>query len=284
VSRAQCQAIFITGTDTGVGKTVFTALLLAALHQRKNVDALAIKLFCSGDRDDALLLSATQRHTLSIDEVNPFYFAQPLAPFVAAELEGSFVVKKAALAAIERVIEKLNEVASAGAKHRYLLIEGAGGLMAPLGLRSAGCGNGKKPTPDAPFTALDLMRDLKCSSVVVAPNRLGMINHTLLTLSALRSEKIPVAAVVVSEIKGPAQPKGFSTRSEEHDISRGTNPEVLRRLISPVPLFSLRHIGGISADRDVKKRVTLLADAARQKQLKKIADAIISSTSQAQPS
>src|SRR5579859_7771518 len=75
--------IFITGTDTGVGKTVFTSLLLH--HLRKSgVYALAMKPFCSGGRGDVWLLRAMQDGELSEEEINPFHFPEPVAPLVSA--------------------------------------------------------------------------------------------------------------------------------------------------------------------------------------------------------
>ena len=70
--------IFVTGTDTGVGKTVLTAMLLTYLR-KKGANALGMKPFCSGSRGDARLLRACQKGCLTLDEINPFYFDKPLA-------------------------------------------------------------------------------------------------------------------------------------------------------------------------------------------------------------
>src|SRR5438477_7771150 len=78
--------IFITGTDTGVGKTVLTACLLDHLL-KSGVDAIAMKPFCSGNREDVELFQAIQEHRLSDAAINPFYFADPVAPLVAARKE-----------------------------------------------------------------------------------------------------------------------------------------------------------------------------------------------------
>src|SRR5205823_6159208 len=77
------RAIFITGTDTGVGKTVLTACLLHHLLQ-SGMDVLAMKPFCSGSRADVDLLQALQGSRLPDQEMNPFYFSDPVAPLVAA--------------------------------------------------------------------------------------------------------------------------------------------------------------------------------------------------------
>src|SRR6185503_594355 len=75
------RTIFVTGTDTGVGKTVFAASLVYFLR-RQGFNALAMKPFCSGPRDDVMELQSVQRGVLSADEVNPFYFHAPVAPLV----------------------------------------------------------------------------------------------------------------------------------------------------------------------------------------------------------
>src|SRR6476469_2720446 len=75
--------VFITGTDTGVGKTLLTGLLLCHLRAR-GARALALKPFCSGSRGDAQLLHDLQDGDLTLEEVNPFYFPEPVAPLVSA--------------------------------------------------------------------------------------------------------------------------------------------------------------------------------------------------------
>src|SRR5262245_9717014 len=76
--------IFITGTDTGVGKTILTGLLVNHLRA-EGVHALAMKPFCSGGRGDVKLLRAMQDAELTEKEINPFYFPEPVAPHVSAK-------------------------------------------------------------------------------------------------------------------------------------------------------------------------------------------------------
>ncbi len=173
--------VFITGTDTGVGKTLLTGLLLARLRQTGR-RALALKPFCSGSRADVRLLKSLQRSELSADKINPFYFSEPLAPFVAARLHRRTV----GFSRVRRHIEQL-----AGSCD-CLLVEGIGGLLVPLGpWRSK---NSRKPSArwrqespgfEAGYTVLDLIAALWCSTVIVARNSLGTINHTLLTIRTL---------------------------------------------------------------------------------------------------
>src|SRR3954447_582296 len=160
----QARILFVTGTDTGVGKTTLTALLLAHLRQT-GAHALAMKPFCSGTADgwgDVELLGAIQEGELKAREINPFFFPEPLAPLVAARKHGKLIRKEA-------VIKRINEVAN---RCECLLIEGAGGLLAPLG---------------EGYNALDLIQELKCRSIVVAGNRLGTLNHTLLTVNMFKA-------------------------------------------------------------------------------------------------
>src|SRR3984957_4403591 len=151
--------LFITGTDTGVGKTVLTRLLAQFLH-RRGLNVAALKPICSGGRDDARALHAALGGALTLDEINPWHFRAPVAPSLAARLEKR-TVKLAPVLAHIRAWQK---------KSRVTLIEGAGGLLSPLG---------------EDFDSRDLITALRATPVIVAPNKLGVVNHVLLTLEAL---------------------------------------------------------------------------------------------------
>ena len=150
---------FITGTDTGVGKTALTALLTRHLRAQGRV-ARAVKPLCSGGREDAHLLRAAQGDALPLDEVNLWHFRAPLAPLVAARREGVKIRRGEMLSYLRRM--------RAGCD--VLLVEGAGGLLSPLG---------------EDFNARDLITALRATPLVVCPNRLGAINQALLVLAAL---------------------------------------------------------------------------------------------------
>jgi dethiobiotin synthetase len=162
--------IFVTGTGTAVGKTLFTGLLLCHLRAA-GVRAMAMKPFSSGDRGDAEMLWALQAGEVQLEEINPYHFRAALAPGVAARKEKRSV----RLAAVVAHIQKLSR------RCQVLLVEGAGGLMVPLGRG---------------FTVADLIAGLGCEVVVVGRNQLGVINHTLLTVGALQN--IGVKRVVVA--------------------------------------------------------------------------------------
>src|SRR5580692_10831432 len=116
------QTLFITGTDTGVGKTALTVLLVKFLRAR-GVNAAALKPVCSGSRDDARKIFKAMNGAISLDEINPWYFRAAIAPLLAARRENKIVKLSQVLARI-RAMQKRFDV---------LLVEGAGGLLSPLG-------------------------------------------------------------------------------------------------------------------------------------------------------
>lgn len=197
--------VFVTGTDTGVGKTLLTALLLFHLRQ-KGIHALAMKPFCSGGRADVRRLQALQRGELADGEMNPFYYPQPLAPYVAA--------KNGRQVQLHEAVERIQNVAQ---KCERLVVEGSGGLLVPLGEN---------------FTVADLIAALDCQVIITARNRLGTINHTLLTVKALQSIGITqdAMAVVLMSRRKP-------------DFSAQTNPRVLAKLLFPIRTLSLPFLG-----------------------------------------
>jgi dethiobiotin synthetase len=217
--------LFVTGTDTGVGKTVLTAMLLAFLR-RAGCRALAMKPFCSGARDDARLLQSLQKEDLTLDEVNPFYFARPLAPAAAARGCRQNVP-------LGVVLEKTHAVAS---QCDLLLVEGVGGVMVPLA---------------GDYTVRDLIGRLECKTIVVCPNRLGTINHTLLTAEALESAGIEGFTIAMMGVRKP-------------DISAASNARMIRRMLPLTPVFCVPYLGlrastGGAVKRNVKYLKKMLA-------------------------
>jgi dethiobiotin synthetase len=220
--RVQPEITFITGTDTGVGKTIVTGLLLAHVRQSSS-HAVALKPFCSGGRGDVRLLQSLQADELTLDEINPFYFREPLAPLIAARKHHRRIRLSDVLNHIKGILKKLeNRDSKTPSLHysarSYLLIEGSGGLLVPLG---------------EGYTVADLIAKLNCKIVVVAKNRLGTINHTLLTVRALQAaghEEIKV--VLVDSV-----PPRIATPDSGH------NANILSGLLTPVPLFTLPFLG-----------------------------------------
>jgi len=196
--------IFITGTNTGVGKTLLTALLLQHLLDA-GVEALAMKPFCSGGRGDVELLQAVQNSRLPDEEINPFYFAEPVAPLVAAR-------KTRRRISLTQVLEKIRAVES---RCERLLIEGSGGLMVPLG---------------EGYFVVDLIAELDCETIVVARNQLGTLNHTILTVNALQKRTKRSVKVVLMDGSQP-------------DFSASTNRKILLQTLAPVEVFGLPFLG-----------------------------------------
>ena len=203
------RTFFITGTDTGVGKTVLTALLAGFLRER-GLRVAALKPVCSGGRADARILRAALGGALPLDQINPWHFRVPIAPSLAAGRER----KRLKLAPV------LAHLRAVGKNFDVMLIEGAGGLLSPLG---------------AGFNSRDLISAMDATPIVVAPNRLGVVNHVLLTLEALPESLRPRACVV---LMAPPKP----------DAASPSNARLLKQLSVPA-IFRLPWLGDdFSAD------------------------------------
>jgi dethiobiotin synthetase len=163
--------LFITGTDTGVGKTVFATLTTVYLRQN-GFRAAALKPLCSGGRDDARTLRAAAGKVLSLDEVNPWYFRAPLAPVLAARKEKKRVRLREVVAYIRRIAKRFEVV----------VVEGAGGLLSPLGEN---------------FDSRDLIKALGATPIIVCPNKLGAVNQVRLVLESLSPDVKRDARIVL---------------------------------------------------------------------------------------
>jgi dethiobiotin synthetase len=190
----------VTGTGTGVGKTATTALLARRLSDTGTCVA-ALKPISSGDRHDAILLRAAAGSRLSLDEVNPWHLRKPLAPLVAAEYEGRIIECRDVIAHIHRV----------AGEAEFVLVEGAGGLLSPLG---------------RDFDSRSLIRGLRARPIIVAPNRLGALNDVLLTLDALPAAYRAMARVC---LVSPGR----------RGLVAATNLGFLRRRLAPAPVVDV---------------------------------------------
>ena len=206
-------SIFITGTDTGVGKTRVAAWLVRALRAA-GTDAVGFKPICCGGREDAVALAEASRNdecgmtndegtgaAVALNDVNPVWLRPPVAPYAAAMIEGR-------IADLALVREKFAQLRAA---HAAVIVEGAGGWLVPV-------------TRD--FSMADLAAEFALPVLVVAANRLGVINHTLLTLAAIRAGGMKCAGVVLNH---PHLPR-------VDDPAVITNRAVLEELID-VPLL-----------------------------------------------
>lgn len=197
--------IGVTGTDTGVGKSVVAAALVALLR-RQGRRVAAMKPVETGlapddPGSDAALLHRAAGGDDAMDDVRPVLLPEPLAPWVAAERAGTPVE----MAVLEEAFARLTEGRDA------VVVEGAGGLLVPI-------------TRDVSFDGLCVGWEL--DMVVVAANRLGVINHTLLTVRAAHDAGLRVRGVVLNQ-----------TSADAGGVAEETNPDALRELLAPVPVF-----------------------------------------------
>ena len=176
------KGLFITGTDTGVGKTFFACALAAYLKDsgyKVGVMKPAETGCDTGDGKftpaDAVALKEAAGCDVSLEKICPYQFREPLAPSVAAEREGRQIH-------IDRLMDTYYEISSA---HDITLVEGAGGLMVPL-------------LPS--YTYADFARVLKLPVIVVAANKLGVINHLLLTLEHASCKGLQVLGYVLNQL------------------------------------------------------------------------------------
>jgi dethiobiotin synthase len=185
-----------------------------------------MKPFCSGDRADVELLQSLQDAALPTRVINPFYFPEPVAPLVAARARRLKIRSQAALDAIHRVAQRCD----------LLLVEGSGGLLVPLA---------------ESFDVRDLIVGLACETIVVSRNRLGTINHTRLTVEALKDRDVQRIQIALMEQKSP-------------DVSAKTNGVILRDLLRDTPIISLPYLGSNAArTAAVKARAKKLKTLAR---------------------
>lgn len=190
------RGIFITGTDTGVGKTIVAATLARLLRVR-GLRVGVMKPVTSGCRvedgrllsDDAQLLCQASGVAYS-DDVAPYCLREPLAPAEAAKLDGVRID-------FSRIREAYDRLATTC---DFMIVEGAGGLMVPLA---------------GGMLVADLARQLGLPLLVVARPNLGTINHTVLTCFAARQMELPVAGVIINNF--PSSP-GLAERSAPHQI------------------------------------------------------------------
>ena len=201
---------FITGTDTGVGKTYATARLIRRLRAQ-GLDTVGYKPICCGGRDDAEILRAAADDALSLNEINPVWLRTPAAPYTAAMIEN----RPIDLALI------CEGFAALRARHASVLVEGVGGWLVPIAQR---------------YTVADLAAEFALPVVIVVKNRLGALNHAALTLHHVRSLGLTCAGLILNE--------GLLAAEDIHepqDIAMATNQGVLEDTLGVPILFKLAY-------------------------------------------
>lgn len=221
------QGIFITGTDTGVGKTFFNCALAALLRSyvykvgvMKPVETGCVEKDGNLFPEDAWRLKDASGCTEPIEIICPYRFPEPLAPSVAAE-------RARVMIDIDHLLAVYREIS---AKHDITLVEGAGGLMVPL-------------VPS--FTFADFARVGKLPLVVVAANKLGVINHLLLTLEHASCKGLRTIGYVLNQV------------TAELSLAAETNREVLSGLTGVPCLGEIPFASHADAQQDILKELDL---------------------------
>ena len=173
------KGLFITGTDTDAGKTYVSSLIVRALRNER-VDAVGYKPICCGDRNDALEMADASGFDDADDEVlnklNPVWMKTPAAPHVASMFENKPVEKEVLLNAHKALKDE----------HACVITEGVGGWLVP--------NNGME------FSVAELAMEIGDPVLLVVGNRLGALNHTLLTVEAMRSRGVEPSGLIFNNL------------------------------------------------------------------------------------
>jgi dethiobiotin synthetase len=192
-------SLFITGTDTGVGKT-HTAVQLVRLLRVAGTSCVGMKPICCGDRRDAELLLKASSDGPTIDDVNPVWLKTPAAPIVGSLAEEVNINIEQILAAFRALQNRVDHV----------IVEGVGGWLVPI---------------RSDYFVSDLVVEMGLPVLVVAQNRLGCLNHTALTVRSVLQHKLSCVGVALNGVP------------DTSDIAAVTNADVLKKILS-VPLLS----------------------------------------------
>jgi len=192
------RAIFVTATDTDIGKTVIASDIALGITARGINCGVMKPVQCAGN--DASVLKTISQAEDPLEIINPYFFKRPLSPHLAARLEGRRVSIRKIIRSYKLLLER----------HEFLVVEGAGGLLVPVSEN---------------FLIADMIKGLNLEIVIVARAGLGTINHTLLIIEAAKRRGISVVGVIFNQ-----NSKGFTTVCEKnnpliiHKLSKAKNP------------------------------------------------------------
>jgi dethiobiotin synthetase len=192
-------SLFITGTDTGVGKT-HTAVQLLRLLRAAGIDCAGMKPICCGDRQDAELLLAAGSDGLTLNDVNPVWLKTPAAPIVGSLMEGMNID-------IERIVAAFSALQN---RVDHVIVEGVGGWLVPI---------------RSDYFVSDLVVEMGLPVLVVAQNRLGCLNHTALTVRSVSQHNLRCVGLVLNGVPNTS------------DIAAVSNADILKKILN-VPLIS----------------------------------------------
>lgn len=191
---------FITGTDTDAGKTYVTCLLLRAMRAAGH-EAVGFKPVCCGSRQDVSDLMQAGAFGPEADEVNPVFYKMPAAPLAAGMLEN----RPFSMEPVRATWQQLS------ARYPSILVEGAGGWEVPL---------------TETTTIADLAVELGLPVIVVVNNRLGALNHTILTVRSIQQRGLKCAGIILNYVE------------ESRDMASISNAAVLRAVLPEVPVLA----------------------------------------------
>ncbi len=204
------KAIFVTGTDTNTGKTVITGLLARYISE-KNKRVVTQKWIETGSRngyscDAGRHLKIMKKNRPYLEKylplIAPYVFRNACSPHLSSRMEN----KKISAGKIKKSFKLLS------GKFDFVIVEGTGGLLVPF---------------DEKKLIVEIVKDLKLPVLVVAQNKLGTINHTLLTIEALKQRKIKILGIVFN---GSPDSQGIVIKDNPRIIKKFTNTEIFGTL------------------------------------------------------
>ena len=196
--------LFITATDTDIGKTYVCAGLAHSL-KKLDIDVGIMKPFACGVKqktgfssNDLTILSKAAMVNDAEELLNPFFFPIPASPYTAAKNLGV----KIDINYLMKCFRKLDKI------HDVMLVEGIGGIMTPI-LKD--------------YAIIDLIKDLEANTIIVTSSKIGTINHTIMTCNMCKNMKIPVKGLIINNFDST----GYPVSNLERDLSALTDLPVL---------------------------------------------------------
>ena len=222
------KSLFITGTDTDVGKTYVTASLAVTLR-KMGIDVGIMKPFAAGTpqkkgfkSEDVEILSRAAQVSDPENLVNPQFFKMAASPYTASKN----LKVKVRIDSVLSNFQKLSKI------HSMLLVEGMGGIMTPI-LKN--------------YFVTDLIKDMKLPAIIVTSTRVGTVNHTLMTCLMCKKYKIPIKGIIINNF----DTGGYQVKTLERDLKTLTGVPIL----GIIPY--IENLSDISLYKNFKKNVKM---------------------------
>ncbi len=184
--------IFITGTDTDVGKT-FIASGLAACMREDGIDIGVMKPVVTGNRSDVDMLIKASNVKDDKEDINPIFLSIPASPLAASRLLEEEIDTNKIKESFERLMSK----------HEYMIVEGIGGIMVPI---------------TQSYLVIDMIKELELPVLIVCRGALGTINHTLLTIHACKTNSIRISGIIANNINDKSEDNAINIIKELTDL------------------------------------------------------------------